>query len=1652
VRSTAEQLTDRLQSNPHDAEAYDGLRKIYRDGGDLASLTNLVEGWAGFQTDPVLASRGYLEAARSSRAGGGHATRTRELLHKALERDVTLREAAEDLVALLAEARDVQALAEFLDAHLRRLEARGGEPAFMAELYTRLGDLWRVTFKRPEVAAPCYQRAQELDPLRAVPGDGEVVSPPTGDPTLTARLYVAEAESETDPARKSELFVKLAKLYESVLADPDAAVRALRSALTATPNSVSVMSQLANCLTRRAAARPGEEAERDKKRVAELHYQIAQAVPPEDAIEYLEASLYAMPLHEAALHMLEDLAPRLGKELLLPRHWVNFLAQAPDGANVDPRRVRLARAYMQAGQIEDAIYTLEQAAPGGPAAQLLEELRTQRGGSAGAPLSAATAAASAARAAAPPPVRARKRSSAQPADGSDAIRELQRAIHDAIAARDAARAATHSRELLTLAPGEPAAFMFLESHYRKTRDAFRLRELLLSSIEVPGVSLEVRKQRMREVAALSETKLKDVADAIEIYRDVVALDPADADAGASLKRLLSRTQRWDELASVLEREAAAAQDTTDRVALLGQIVSLHRDKRKDLREAAEALRQLLALAPTDSIRDELCDLLLSIGDHVEAVPLLRERIESATQEREKLQLLERLAQTLDEQQGDPESAYDVCAEILALRPKDSGALARMEQIDERTGNVARLLATLERRAALAPRTERPELLARMASLAERQLDDVERAAEYYTRALDLVPGDEPILDALCEMFDRRERHEDLVELLKTRTTSEKDPARRLELERRRARVLREHLARDDEAAEAYRRILAAREDEESLRFLLEYARQREDGEGVAELTAGLARVLADPMEKRALLLERARVLRDDLEKPREAARTLREIVEHVDPDHDMAISELSELCERLGDAAGLSVALRRKHARTSDPQARAAIAQRLADLCEHELRDANAAIEALTAWSTDDQTTAVPRRRLVKLLLTSGRNAELVASYDALSRLEETTEARTRAALDAARLGFSALKDSDGAFARLGPLVEAGDEDAFEALAPIAQQAGRSAELAALCVTAAQRAPEPKLAGRNWRAAALVYAERLGNYAQALEAALRMLATDLGDRGYLGIVEEYVAHERAWPRLAQVYERLLKMARDDAERVELLVRQAIVLDERAEDASEAFNRMLRACALFPQDESLLARAEDLAKRADRGEEVLALYDARRHRVADAAGKLDISLRAARLCDGVLEDRPRANAYLKAALSVSGGDLRLWERVVLAAEALDHNQRQHGGGSALRALIHAHRELAEKAGPELGPQLILRADGLLRERLRDDRTGFDVLRQGVTLYPSHDDIYEALFERATALGRLDALDSHLSQCIDKALDPQTAATLLARRATLLEGHLGRPQQAIEVLTKLLQLRPEDSHAATRLRRTLRKARRFPDLLLAIHKQLQRVKQPDERLVLIKESANIWEGDLRNRFEARDAWRKALELAPSDAEAAAGLARTEQRLSVPHMLSEPPPPIAEGDEPVVEIPRDPPSEISVPLWDGEQPPTQEIEQPPMAAEDERSQDVEIEASQPLATGEGAQTVAGGFLAPNGPEPGEDTKDIDVDLDVLPPEDELDFSVEVPLSGRSIAPRGPRSAPPPPPRSALSSLPPAPRNQHVAPPKTSRPPPPRLPGRKV
>src|SRR5690606_37531236 len=183
-------------------------------------------------------------------------------------------------------------------------------------------------------------------------------------------------------------------------------------------------------------------------------------------------------------------------------------------------------------------------------------------------------------------------------------------------------------------------------------------------------------------------------------------------------------------------------------------------------------------------------------------------------------------------------------------PGDLDAIGHMEAIDEAAGRHERLLSTLSYKVEVLPPEERAHVLARMGSIADGALADLDRAAELYARALELAPGDTAVLDALSDVYDRADRYKDLVVLLRATANRETDARRRAELYRRIARTLANQVANDDGAAEAWREVLLAGEDEEALRFLRRQATRADDAPTLEDVLSRLSVLLTDATERR----------------------------------------------------------------------------------------------------------------------------------------------------------------------------------------------------------------------------------------------------------------------------------------------------------------------------------------------------------------------------------------------------------------------------------------------------------------------------------------------------------------------------------------------------------------------------------------------------------------------------------------------------------------------------------------------------------------------------------------------------------------------------------------------------------------------------------
>ncbi len=613
----AEQLLRRLQKDPDDAAAFLALRNLYDAEQDWASLAQILEarGERLMQVDPPNAADMYYRAAELWLDRMGDIQRGGGALVKALESDGLHRAAGLRLEQLYRDAGDWRSLVHTLERRVQALQERdptsGSTNRHVAAIHHQLGEIWEQQFQRADRAIFHYRKAFETDPscVAAYYAARELYHK-AGNFKAAAVLYDLEANAEPDPQRKVALYRELAHMRTERLGDIEGAVVALKRAHAISPSDVAVMQELGTTLLRRSEA---DGAEHDRRRAADLFYQIAQMVDASETLAWSEAALDAAPDHEGALGLLTEQLGLSGSTDALRERYRAFLGAAPDSPYALEVRRWLGRIAMDQGPLEEAITCFEVLRDAGDpeASTLLADLYRRTGR---------------------PQDLARSLTSSIDAmpltERVPRLRELAQ-VHLSLGENE--QAAACMQQILNQDPGDPEAFAFLEDHYRDQGDWGATRDLLLAAVRVPGASLASRMLRLRTVASICEERLEDPEGAAMAWRGVAALDPSDQEARTALQRLLAAAGKWDDLVKVLEKEALATVELHAKIKVYRRLAEVHATKRQDAAAACAALHRILEMAPNDQAAIvALDDAYEAAGRFPELAKLLRRRIVGAS--------------------------------------------------------------------------------------------------------------------------------------------------------------------------------------------------------------------------------------------------------------------------------------------------------------------------------------------------------------------------------------------------------------------------------------------------------------------------------------------------------------------------------------------------------------------------------------------------------------------------------------------------------------------------------------------------------------------------------------------------------------------------------------------------------------------------------------------------------------------------------------------------------------------------------------------------------------------------------------------------------------------------------------------------------------
>ncbi len=642
---------------------------------------------------------------------------------------------------------------------------------------------------------------------------------------------------------------------------------------------------------------------------------------------------------------------------------------------------------------------------------------------------------------------------------ADALAERAGAIFDAVVTtdlyvrlgriaeerlRDDARAAKAYGQASEQAGDTPAILSALDRLMSRLGDSRRLAEVLERRIAIES---EPRPQAdlYHRLAGLQIQEFGEKAQGLATLRLAIERDPSHEPSREAIEQMLADDALFDEafdalegvyrqlgmtdaLARLYERKVERAQGPRERGRARLELVRVLEEHVKD---AARAQRVVEAAVLDDPSDEEALSELERLAGATSGWREAGDALERALRAARDLppgtagELWVRLARWRRDKVEDAKGAEAAFVEALGADPENLEILRAIEDLRRAPGRERELVETLRQRAKLETEPQKGELLREAKALAESTVGD---AALAEATLRDMLAENEADLWALEELTRLREQandHAEVAQLLLRRAEVEVDGKVVLDLKHRAAATLLEALGDVAAAIALYRDIL---EQEPSDAVAAAKLRELYEKEGrhrdLAKLLVHLIDVAQSPAERTRLRLDLARVQEAIFRSPKDAADTLRAILDE-EPGNVDAVGALSTLLEKSGlheELAELLVSqVGEAHAR-GETEAELTLRMRLAGVYEGPLQDST---RALSAYETILERDPAHKGALEAVARLAEARFDWQRVVPALAKLVELATDPSGVPI-ALRLAFARahLEDSEGVEAALRRALE----------------------------------------------------------------------------------------------------------------------------------------------------------------------------------------------------------------------------------------------------------------------------------------------------------------------------------------------------------------------------------------------------------------------------------------------------------------------------------------------------------------------------------------------------------------------------------------------------------------------------------------------------
>ncbi|MGO9714610.1 MAG: tetratricopeptide repeat protein [Polyangiaceae bacterium] len=1062
--------------------------------------------------------------------------------------------------------------------------------------------------------------------------------------------------------------------------------------------------------------------------------------------------------------------------------------------------------------------------------------------------------------------------------------------------------------ILAIDPNHAQAIDYLRQMYEKRRDWEKLLGLQRREAERLDPGPE-RAARFLEIAKLATERVKKPEVCIELWQEVIQNDDSNVEALGALGGLYERSKEFDKLTTVLQKQAELTYEPQAKIQILSKLGTIYGDRLNDDEGAVTAWRELLTLDPNDRKAqealkkkyltlgrwDDLEGFYAESGKWDEFIRILEQQEAKETEHGAKISLLFKIAQLWADKKQKLDRAAKAYEKVLELEPNSLRAAESLIPIYTQAGNAKALANAIEVKLS---HEEDPQtklaLLREVAALYEGRVRDPQRAFERYLAAFALAPGDEQARTDAERAAKVTGEWERVIGAYRAAIDAnagdvELENALRLRL----GRVLVAEVNRIDEALDAYRAVHDASPDDPSALSALEhlYRQTSRFGEllGIYEKKRELT---SDAAEKKPILFEIAKLYETELKDLDKAIDTYHAVLED-DGAEPRALAALDVLYGQLERWDPYVDTLRRRIELDVGEAEIIDLKYRLGQTLDKHLGDSPGALENYREILFLDSRHEGARLAL-EAMLRSDLKAEaaailegiyeeradwpkLIGVLEILAGAEGNVEKRVQLQRKVARIAGDNLNDQTRAFEALASALK--DDPSLgetrDAIERVTAQSDAWPQLVALYDEVAAGITDATLAREYWMRLASID-ERLGDVDDAAKGYQHVLSLDPADPEALAALESLFTRTERWNDLIGVVERRIEQVSDAQAREALFGQIARIYDEKLGSLTDAVAAYRKVLELDPASSRALTALDALFTRQKMWNELADNLEAQLSLASEEAAQLGLMLRLAALREsemgqidvaiegyrGVLERDP-TNAQALGALERLGKDAR-YELVI--ADLLEPLYRHLGD---YQKLIGAH-EVQVRNADDVGRKvdLLHQIATLYEDAAGDLNATFATYARALKEDPGNETTQHAIDRVARATGRFADLAQTFETLAQSLEDATLASQLTTMAARVYEGDLGNVDVAVALYRRVLEIDPQNLHAAESLERLFRTHERYAELSGILQRKSEILDEPTSKKDALFQAAGIEEDVLGKPEGAIAVYVKVLELDTDD----------------------------------------------------------------------------------------------------------------------------------------------------------------------------------------